>query len=158
MQHNNRYALLRHRGLLPAEDGVDSTYEKSIRRQPPPKLLVELDAAGYHLVARACQTGEYWHWVDPDGVRASYDCLTLPQALRVWEEVNRYPGATKHSEGSVLIASLNHTLAAGHRLAAQDSVPKHVTVPPDARVSPVEKDGRVAGVWVDAKVYVSLSS
>jgi hypothetical protein len=60
---------------------------------------------------------------------------------------------------SMVIESLNHSLAAGHRLAARDSVPEHVTIPPDAKVSPVSnEDGRVAGVWVDAKVYVSLSS
>lgn len=163
MQHANRYALLRHRGLPTKE--VNATYEESVKHFPPPNLLVELDAAGYQLAVRAYQTGEYWHWVGPDGVRASYDFLTLPAALRGWEQVNKYPkltGVGKATEGmattSMVIESIGHIMAAGHRLAAKDSVPEHVTIPLDAKVSPVSSpDGRVAGVWVDAKVYVSLS-
>lgn len=158
MQHANRYALLRHRGLPTKE--VNATYEESVRHFPPPNLLVELDAAGYLLAVRAYQTGEYWHWVGPDGVRASYDFLNLPAALRGWEQVKKYPNATEGmATTSMVIESIGHFMAAGHRLAAKDSVPEHVTIPPDAKVSPVSSpDGRVAGVWVDAKVYVSLSS
>ena len=156
MQHANRVALLRHRGL-PTDD-VDTTYEESVKYYPAPKLLVELDAAGYHLVLRYGQTGRYWHWVSPSGVRASYDFLNLPAALRGWEEVNKYPKRPVPATTSMVIESIGHIMAAGHRLAAKDSVPEHVTIPLDAKVSPVSSpDGRVAGVWVDAKVYVSLS-
>ena len=157
MQHANRYALLRHRGLPTKE--VNATYAESVEHFPPPKLLVELDAAGYQLAVRSYQTGEYWHWTGPDGVRASYDFLTLPAALRGWEELNKYPKRPVPATTSMVIESIGHIMAAGHRLAAKDSVPEHVTIPLDAKVSPVSSpDGRVAGVWVDAKVYVSLSS
>lgn len=56
-----------------------------------------------------------------------------------------------------IVEGVTHHIDKAHRVAAQDSVPSHVIIPRDAKVSQVEEEGRVTGVWVDAKVFVSLS-
>lgn len=151
MKYENKLALVMHRSSITIEGmrppGVEAMYNSLVSEQPAPGLLVRLDAAGFTLKCKY-KSGGGWYWEDALG-NASGLYPDLPSALRGWE-------GTPRSHTTCITNSLTHHLDAAHRLAAQVNLPHNVTIPPDAGVTPVEKDGRVTGVWVEAKVFVEL--
>ena len=163
MNRDNKYELLRHRDRLPFKpEFTDAAYDLSLEERPAPQLLVWLDQSGGKLTY--CPE-MLWGWEADILVycRTSKNgFLTMPEALRDWEATyrearpSRKPG--RMTNLALVTENLSHHLDHAHRIAAQDSVPSNVTIPPDARVSQVSSaDGRVVGVWVDAKVYVNLA-
>jgi len=150
MKLENKRALLRHRGYEEyngSSERIVELYLTATATKPPPKLLVKMDAAG----VTAYRNTVGWHWME--GGRRSDIYRDLPDMLRAWEASQR----PAQSHICLLNQGLTHYMDAGHRAAAKDSVPEHVTVLPTARVeTTIDANGRITGAWVEARVFVSL--
>lgn len=77
------------------------------------------------------------------------------------EKLNSDPSAPpeprrRMTNMTMVTQSMALHLANAHRIHAASLVPPNVVIEPDALVTAVEKDGRITGVWVDAKVFVRL--
>lgn len=72
-------------------------------------------------------------------------------------ELPALPERRRMTNMALVTQSLQLQVDQAHRMVAQESVPSHVIVPTGAVISQVVKDGRVTGVWVEARVFVSLA-
>jgi hypothetical protein len=146
------------KGVVTRHDGIYADVVEEYwadQTEQVPQAFLEMDAAGVHL--RRDDEGR-WQWKGGGYTSVWFD--TADMAMDNWYNMPRAgkPAQPPQPETDVRIAALQHYIEDGHRSAARDELPAHISVAPDAKVEiSYGRDGRVLGCHVDARIFVSLA-